>query len=100
MINIALTRTLIVGACAALFAVNASAAGEARLVQSLDENWRFQLGITPEAVAPNYNDRTWRVVDVPHDYVDEGMIERTNPFPAVTTGRDGSWYPLDRKSVV
>ena len=94
MKNIALARILIAGACAAWFAVNASAAGAPRLVQSLDENWRFQLGITPEAVTPGYDDSAWRVVDVPHDYVDEGTIQKTNPFPDVTIGRDGSWYPL------
>jgi beta-galactosidase len=82
------------GACAALFAVNASAAGESRLVQSLDDNWRFQLGITPEATAPAYNDSAWRVVDVPHDYAVEGVVQKTNPFPDATIGRDGSWYVM------
>jgi beta-galactosidase len=94
MINIAITRTLMVGACAVWFAVNASAAGESRLIQSLDENWRFQLGITPEAVASGYDDSAWRVVDVPHDYAVEGVVQKTNPFPDATIGRDGSWYTM------
>jgi beta-galactosidase len=94
MINIALARTVIAGACAAWFAVNASVAGAPRLVQSLDENWRFQLGIAPEAVAPGYDDSAWRVVDVPHDYAVEGVVQKTNPFPDATIGRDGSWYTM------
>ncbi len=94
MINLALARTLIAGACAAWLAVNVSAVGTPRLVQSLDYNWRFHLGAAPEAVSPGYDDSAWRVVDVPHDYVVEGTIQKTNPFPDVTIGRDGSWYPL------
>jgi hypothetical protein len=62
MIPIAISRIVTAGACAAVFAVDAFAAGEARLVQSLDENWRFQPGITSEAVAPGYDDSAWRVV--------------------------------------
>ncbi|HEX9046462.1 MAG TPA: hypothetical protein VF988_05495, partial [Verrucomicrobiae bacterium] len=91
-INVA--RTWIIGVFAAWFAVNASAVTAPRLVQSLDENWRFHLGTETNAVAPGYDDSAWRVVDVPHDYVIEGTFQPTNPFPQVTVGRDKNWYPL------
>ena len=94
LFNFTLVRTLMAGVCAAWFAVNTSAAGAPRLVQSLDENWRFQLGITPEAVKPGYDDSTWRVVDVPHDYAVEGTVQKDNPYPDATIGRDGSWYVM------
>lgn len=94
MLNNSLTRTLIAGACAAWFAGNASAANSPRLVQSLDENWRFQLGAETNAIAPGYDDSAWRVVDVPHDYAVEGTVQKTNPYPDATIGRDGSWYVM------
>jgi beta-galactosidase len=94
MINIALARTWIVCTCAAWLAVNASAADAPRLVQSLDENWRFHLGAETNAIAPSFNDSAWRGVDVPHDYVVEGTFQKTNPFPDATIGRDPGWYWL------
>lgn len=71
-----------------------AAADTPRLVQSLDDGWRFHLGAETKAIEPGYDDSAWRVVDVPHDYVVEGTIEKTNPYPDATIGRDGSWYVL------
>ncbi|HLP08410.1 MAG TPA: beta-galactosidase GalA [Opitutaceae bacterium] len=70
----------------------ASAAGSPRVVESLDENWRFHLGEAPDAVRPNFDDCSWRRVDVPHDYVVEGSFAQTNPFPQAAVGRGESWY--------
>ena len=59
---------------------------------SLDRGWRFHLGTEEKAVRPNYDDSSWRIVNVPHDYVVEGAFTRDNPFG--TPGRDPSWYSL------
>ncbi len=52
----------------------ATVSSSPRLVQSLNEGWRFHLGAAHEAVAPDYDDGAWRRVDVPHDYVIEGSF--------------------------
>jgi len=62
--------------------------------QLFDYNWKFDLGDTPEASTPNYNDAAWRSLDLPHDWSIEGKIDINNPtkgaggyFPAGT-----GWY--------
>jgi beta-galactosidase len=71
---------------------NASSASDSREVISLDADWRFHLGDLTNAVNPTYDDRDWRRVDVPHDYVIEGTFNETNQFPQ--TGDRASWYWL------
>ncbi len=47
----------------------------------LDANWMFHLGdlsSSNEVIAPSYDDRRWRRVDVPHDYVLDGTYSPTN----------------------
>ncbi|MFO1477914.1 MAG: glycoside hydrolase family 2 TIM barrel-domain containing protein, partial [Verrucomicrobiota bacterium] len=63
------------------------------MVEALDDDWRFQTGAPTNAIAPHYDDSSWRRVDVPHDYVVEGTFERTNRFPEADQGR-GGWYWL------
>lgn len=62
-----------------------------RLVRSLDENWRFHLGAAPEATAPGYDDRGWRRVDVPHDYVIEGTFSEKDPVANPHLRADWYW---------
>ncbi len=80
---------LLVCTCAVLGS-GAGAAQAARTVISMNEDWRFQLGEVPNAVAPEYDDSKWRKLDVPHDYVVEGKFSKTNPYiyPGMNTG----WY--------
>lgn len=42
-----------------------TAAESSRIVQSLNEGWRLQLGAETNAIAPDYDDSVWRVADVP-----------------------------------
>ncbi len=72
--------------------LRAPAADSPRLVQPLDQAWRFHLGAVPAAVAADYDDSTWREVDVPHDYVVEGAFAEKNPYP--NEARDPGWYSL------
>jgi beta-galactosidase len=90
MKTISLIGALLFSAGTALFATQVLTAASPRIVESLDDNWRFHLGTDTNAIAPDYNDREWRVVDVPHDYVIEGNFERTNRFPQVDNR--GGWY--------
>jgi beta-galactosidase len=68
------------------------AANSPRKTVSLDSDWRFHLGDVPEAIAPDFEDGQWRHVDVPHDYVVEGVFNPTNPF--MYPGMNPSWYSL------
>ncbi|MGO9110350.1 MAG: beta-galactosidase GalA [Thermoguttaceae bacterium] len=70
----------------------ALAADSPRKTVSLDPDWRFHLGDAANAFVPGYDDRQWRRVDVPHDYVVEGAFDPTNHF--VYPGMDTSWYWL------
>jgi beta-galactosidase len=55
----------------------------------LDRGWRFHLGDMADAVSTSYDDRDWRILDVPHDYVVEGEFTQKNPF--VYPGMNTSW---------
>jgi beta-galactosidase len=67
-----------------------ASAASPRVVQSLNEGWRFHLGEAPEAVAPDYDDSAWRRVDVPHDYVVEGTFVPEDP--TVNKGGRPDWF--------
>ena len=67
-----------------------ASAASPRVVQSLNEGWRFHLGEAPEAVSPDYDDSAWRRVDVPHDYVVEGTFVPEDP--TVKKGGRPDWF--------
>ncbi|MBM3855356.1 MAG: glycoside hydrolase family 2 protein, partial [Verrucomicrobia bacterium] len=60
----------------------ASLAAQPRTVRDLDAGWKFSLGDHPAAVAPDFDDRAWRTLDVPHDWSIEGEISEKVPFGA------------------
>jgi beta-galactosidase len=68
------------------------AADSPRKTISLDSDWRFHLGDAANAITAGYDDHEWRRVDVPHDYVVEGVFDPENHF--VYPGMDTSWYSL------
>lgn len=39
----------------------------ARKILSMDEAWRFHAGDVIGAQKPGFDDREWRLLDVPHD---------------------------------
>jgi len=65
--------------CLSLALFGAAPRASAREHVPLDRDWRFQLGEAPDAVFPSFNDRGWRQVDVPHDYVIEGTFAEKDP---------------------
>ena len=56
--------------------------------QLFDSNWKFFLGDTGAASAPDFNDGSWRTLDLPHDWSIEGKIDHTNPM-----GAAGGYFP-------
>ncbi|PTN07455.1 sugar-binding domain-containing protein [Mangrovibacterium marinum] len=54
-----------------------------------DNDWKFKLGHFPGAGAKRFADeKTWREVDLPHDWSIEGLIKQEN-----STGYDGGFFP-------
>jgi beta-galactosidase len=56
--------------------------------QLFDNNWKFFLGDTSAASAKDFNDDSWRSLDLPHDWSIEGKIDPKNP-----TGGSGGYFP-------
>lgn len=53
-----------------------------------DDGWKFFLGNVEGAEQPEFNDASWRDIDLPHDWSIEGEVNPQNP-----TGNDGGYFP-------
>ncbi len=66
----------------------------ARIIQDFNESWKFRLGDTLNASAVEYDDSSWRVLDLPHDWSIEGDFSEDHPAGtaggALPTGT--GWY--------
>lgn len=66
----------------------------ARVVIDFNNNWKFFLGDTAIAKEPGYNDRSWRTLNLPHDWSIEGEFSEKHPGTpnqaALPTGT--AWY--------
>ena len=56
--------------------------------QLFDYDWKFFLGDVAEAKINDFNDGSWRNLDLPHDWSIEGTISPKNP-----TGGAGGYFP-------
>ncbi|RME71072.1 MAG: glycoside hydrolase family 2 protein, partial [Verrucomicrobia bacterium] len=56
-----------------------------RTVIDFNHDWKFHLGNEPAAFLPEYNDREWRTLDVPHDWSIEIGYQQ-GPHTAASTG--------------
>src|ERR1035441_6727677 len=100
MLNRFLFGTLLrVGSLSILFflastAMTAAPAPSPRETIPFDNGWRFHLGDEPAAKQPSFDDRSWRTLDVPHDWSIEGPAVR----PPEGDGNNGffvhgiGWY--------
>ena len=53
-----------------------------------NEGWHFALGEHSGAQSVSFNDRSWRILDLPHDWSIEGKIDKNNP-----SGSAGGYFP-------
>ena len=53
-----------------------------------DADWRFLHGDASGARQSNFDDSSWRQLDIPHDWSIEGPIAATQP-----SGNDGGYFP-------
>src|SRR5438128_1065572 len=60
----------------------------ARAITSFDADWRFLKADATGAEKPEFDDATWRKLDVPHDWSIEGPFDQKNP-----AGGAGAWLP-------
>ena len=49
----------------------------------LEKNWKFTKGDAPEAMKPEFDDRKWETVTVPHDWAIFGPFDRSNDLQEV-----------------
>ena len=71
----ALTLTLTSG-------IQAEISPPVRQLISADLNWKFLLGDPAGAEAADFNDASWRTVNLPHDWSIEGQPDRNSPSGA------------------
>jgi len=65
-----------------------------RLTRNFDDNWRFHLGETLNAKAVTFQDNTWRLLDLPHDWSIEQSFYKNSPAGPGGGYLNGSigWY--------
>ena len=69
-----------------------SVADPAQRVQGFNENWKFKLGEASGASAEAFDDSSWTVVDLPHDYsIDQDYTKTGEAESAYKPGGIG-WY--------
>ncbi|HTI93137.1 MAG TPA: glycoside hydrolase family 2 TIM barrel-domain containing protein [Puia sp.] len=56
--------------------------------QFFDHNWKFFLGDLSDAGSKDLNDKSWRNLDLPHDWSIEGRVNPKNQ-----TGAAGGYFP-------
>ncbi len=49
-----------------------------RQITNFDSDWKFKLGDHVNAQSAGFNDKAWRLLDVPHDWSIEGEINENN----------------------
>ncbi len=79
---------------AVLFPGCAAPEGEGRVRKDFDAGWHFHLGDISGAEQLGFDDASWRMLDLPHDWSIEGKFSRDNPAtPGGGALPDGTgWY--------
>ena len=82
------TSQLLLAAITFLLLTGQPLRADARVTEAFDAGWRFLKADAPGADRPEYDDRTWRKLDLPHDWSIEGPFAATN-----ATGGAGGFLP-------
>jgi beta-galactosidase len=69
-------------------AISCYAQNDKERKQLFDFNWKFILGDVADAKSREFNDASWRKLDLPHDWSIEGKVNPKNP-----TGGAGGYFP-------
>jgi beta-galactosidase len=57
-------------------------------ITNFNSGWKFKQGEVPGFMTPAYNDRSWRMLQLPHDWAIEGKYAESNP-----AGESGGYLP-------
>jgi len=60
----------------------------------LDHFWRFAKGNIPDANQAGFDDSSWRIVSVPHDWTIEDRTRENGPFDASAAGHWDTGYTV------
>jgi len=63
----------------ALFLSACTRPEESRQIENFNANWKFHLGNLANAENPGFDDGSWRVLSLPHDWSVEGAFSKDNP---------------------
>ncbi len=58
----------------------------------IDEDWRFFKGGSVGAEKQNFNDASWRMVNLPHDWSIEDLPGKQSPFDKVAVGQQSTGF--------
>ena len=75
---------LLLSLCCAALSLTAQ-----RTTTLLTEGWAFHRGDAPGAQTPDYNDRTWTRVSIPHDWAITGPFDRSHDLQTVAVTQNG-----------
>ncbi|NJM24182.1 MAG: glycoside hydrolase family 2 protein, partial [Bacteroidia bacterium] len=68
---------VIVGVCA--WSCTNQSTHQVREILDFNAGWKFALGDYPASKEPSFDDSSWRMLDLPHDWSIEGEFSETNP---------------------
>jgi beta-galactosidase len=85
---------VLVVALAASSIHSSQAQAQSRTILDFDPGWKFHLGDVPHAQDLDFNDSSWRTLDLPHDWSIEGEFSEHNPAGASGGALPGGvgWY--------
>ena len=66
-----------------------SSAGQVRSITFLEDNWRFSKGKNDQAYQPDYDDKHWQKVTVPHDWAIYGPFDKNIDKQQVAIKQNG-----------
>ena len=76
---------------------NTSSTGQERQETILTDDWKFSLGANTEAMDTSFDDSTWAMVNVPHDWaINQSFILNENGDTGKLPWKNEGWY---RKSL-
>jgi len=81
------------------FAVSSKAQEKFQSKQLFDNNWKFFLGDAKGGEKPSFNDKTWRDIDLPHDWSIEKLPGQeagkvVGPFSKESIGTTATGYSI------
>ncbi|MCD8260874.1 MAG: DUF4982 domain-containing protein [Bacteroides sp.] len=86
-------RNILIVVCIVLFS---SLQAQPRREILLEKNWKFSKGDTPEAYNPEYDDRQWESVTIPHDWAIYGPFDKEIDLQNVAITQNGETVPSEK----